>query len=428
MPRASLVVEASTIISRRENCRLCGEPNPERVWRLAPTPIGDAYIPTEGLGETQGVYPLELFLCRRCGHAQLLDVVSPEVLYGNFLYVTSISLGLVDHFHRYADDVLQHVHLAEGALAVDIGSNDGTLLRSFQERGLRVLGVDPAREISRKATLSGVETLAALFTAELARQITRERGPATIVTANNTFANVDDVADFAEGIRNLLAPDGVFVCETGYLADLIHEGLIDNIYHEHLGYFSVKPLDAFFRRHHLELINAQHVSTKGGSLRVIVQRAGGPRPVSPSVRHLIDAEIHRGIDRPDAFKELAARIDRVKDRLTGLLRDLKVHGKMLAGYGASVGVTTLLYYFGLGDSLDFLIDDNPAKHGRFSPGYHLPVLPPAVLYHRKPDYLLLLAWRYAEPIMKRHQAYLDHGGRFIIPLPELQVVGPRGEP
>ena len=411
----------SVSVFRRETCRLCGGNDLELVLPVAPTPPGDVYVSVERLGEVQETYPLDIFLCHNCGHIQLLNVVDPEILYGNYIYKTSISLGLAEHFQRYADEVLRRVNPSKGSLVVDIGSNDGTLLRFFQERGMCILGIDPARDIARKATESGIETLPTFFTAELAHQIKNEHGPATIVTANNTFANVDDLADMTEGIRDLLVSDGVFIFETGYLVDLIQKALFDNIYHEHLGYFSVKPLEAFFRRHRLELIDIERLPTKGGSLRGTVQLAGGPRRVSPSVARLMALETNLSLDRAETFRAFAAKIDNVKNQLFSLLRNFKARGKTIAGYGASVGVTTLIYYFDLGNMLSFIVDDNPRRHNLFSPGLHILVLSPQAIYDRKPDYVVILAWRYAEPIMKKHQVFLEQGGHFIIPLPKIKV-------
>ncbi|MEG4799124.1 class I SAM-dependent methyltransferase [Microcoleus sp. ARI1-B5] len=407
---------------RRSTCRLCGATDVELAVPVAATPPGDRYVSSEYLDEHQETYPLDLYLCRSCGLLQLLDVVDPEVLYGKYIYTTSISLGLVEHFRKYADTVVERVKPAAGAIAIDIGSNDGTLLRHFQERGMRVLGVEPARHIAQKATESGVETLPTFFSAELAQEIKNDRGAASVITANNVFANIDDLTDMMEGIRHLLAPDGVFVFETGYGFDLIDQNLFDTIYHEHLSYFSVKPLATFFRSHNMELIDIERITSKGGSLRGTVQLAGGARQVSPSVTNMIDSETSQGCDRPEIYKAYAAKIDTLKQQLLALLRDMKAQGKTVAGYGASVGVTTLLYHFELNDLLSFLVDDNPVRHNLFTPGHHIPVLPSQALYDRKPDCVVILAWRYAEPIMKKHQAYLNQGGHFILPLPEISVI------
>ncbi|MBE9116860.1 class I SAM-dependent methyltransferase [Lusitaniella coriacea LEGE 07157] len=407
---------------RRETCRLCDSKNLELVIQPAATPPGDRYVAAEALDKVQETYPLDVFFCQDCGLLQLIDVVDPDILYGNYIYTTSISLGLVEHFRQYAIDVLQRINPPASALVIDIGSNDGTILRHFQDRGMRVLGVEPAAHIAQKATESGIETLATFFNPEVASEIKQKYGAATIITANNVFANIDDLPNTLEGIRHLLAPDGVFVMETGYCADTIRNDVFDNIYHEHLTYFNVKPLESFFRRHDMELIHVDHVATKGGSIRCTAQLKGGSRPVSPSVKAMIDAEVRLGMDRATPYLEFAAKIQGVKEQLLDLLKDLKAQGKTIAGYGASVGVTTLLYYFELSELLSFLVDDNPIRHDLFSPGHHIPVLPSQELYERKPDYVLILAWRYAEPIMSKHQAYLAQGGHFIQFLPELKVI------
>jgi SAM-dependent methyltransferase len=390
--------------------------------QLAPTPIADDYVPADRVDEVQEVYPLDLYLCRSCGHVQLLDVVDPEALFGEYVYVTSVSLGLVEHFRRYADELIRRMNLPQGALVVDIGSNDGTLLRFFQEGGMRVLGVDPAREIARQATESGIETLPTYFTFELARKIRQERGSAAVITANNVFAHVDDLADMTEGIRALLAGDGVFVFEVSYLVDIVQKFLFDTVYHEHLCYHTVKPLDFFFSRRGMQLIDVQRIRTKGGSLQGIAQLAGGPWPVLPSVAEHVALEERLGFDRPETFKAFATTINGVKAQLLNLLRDLDAQGKTIAGYGASATVTTLLYHFDLGGVLDFIVDDNPRKHNKFSPGHHIPVFSPEALCEREADYVLILAWNYAEPIMKKHQTFVDQGGHFIVPLPEVRVI------
>ncbi len=412
----------STSVFRRQTCRLCSRQELELVVQLTPTPPGDAYMPAERVGTVQETYPLDLFLCHGCGHVQLLDVVNPEVLYGEYVYVTSLSLGLSEHFRRYTDDVLQRVNPPRGGLVVDLGSNDGTLLKFFKSRSMRVLGVDPARQIAEKATQSGVETLPTFFTTDLARKIKSQYGPASIVTANNVFANIDNLTEVIDGVRYLLAPGGVFVFETSYLVDVIQKRLIETIIHEHLCYFSVKPLETFFRRTGMELIDCERVPTKGGSLRGFVQLAGDSRKVSPMVAETISLEKSLGLDRPEAYRDFTKGLGQVRSNLLNLVSDLKARGNSIAGYGASVGVTTLTYYFGIGELLSFMVDDNHRKQGSFSPGFHIPVLSPQAIYERKTNYVIILAWAYSEPIMNKHQVYLKQGGRFIVPLPEVKLI------
>lgn len=407
--------------TRRTTCRMCDSPRLDVVMRCEPTPCGDHYVPASRVDEVQPCYPMDVALCLDCGLVQLPDVVNPELLYREYIYNTSISLGLSEHFDRYAAGLAEWTGAAPGSLVVDIGSNDGTLLRSFKARGFKVLGVDPARDQARRANESGVLTENAFFTEALAHRLRAEHGPAAIVTANNVFANVDDLQDLAAGIRVMLAPDGVFTFETGYLVDLVRHSVIDNIYHEHLSYYSAIPLEKFFKRAGMELIEIQHVETKGGSLRGMVQLAGGPRRANrEAIDQLIAAERDAGFDRPEVYRAFAARMDEVRQDLRRRLADLKAQGQTIAGYGASVGVTTLLYYYGLDETLSYLVDDNPARHGLFTPGQHLPVHSSDVLAERRPDWVVLLAWRYADPIMRRHEAYRRAGGRFLIPLPAVR--------
>lgn len=412
----------SATAHRRDTCRLCEGRNLEIALPLTPTPLADSYIPMQQLGKEQEVFPLDLYLCRDCGHLQLLHVVHPEAIYYEYIYETKSSLGLVNHFREYAEEVVGRLKPPKGAFAVDLGSNDGSLLGFFKQKGMRVLGVDPAREIARKATEAGIETLPGLFTQDMARKIKTERQPAAIVTANNLFANVDELGPFTDAICDVLAPDGVFIFESFYLVDWIQHMVFDFTYHEHLSYFSAKPLVAFFRRHGMELIDVLRVPTKGGSVRYTVQLAGGPRSVSPSVKKLMDIETRVGSDRIETFRTFARKIDTAKDQLSELLQELKASGKTIAGYGASATTTTLVYHFGLGKSLQFMVDDYVAKQNLFSPGYHIPVLAPEEIYRRKVDYVLILAWRYYEPIVEKHQEFLKQGGHFIIPLPELKVI------
>ncbi len=265
-------------VFQRETCRLCDGSGLQLALPLEPTPLGDDFIPADRGPQHQPVYPLDLWLCADCGNVQLGHVINPDIVYPEYRYTSSISLGLTEHFQAYADALLARAGTAPGALVVELGSNEGAMLRAFQRRGLRTLGVDPAREIAARATAAGIETLAAYFTAALAANLRQERGAASLVIANNVFANIDDLADVVEGVRGLLAPDGLFVMETSYCLDVVEKALIDTIFHEHLTYFAAAPLAVFFGRWGMELVDVERVETKGGSLRATAQLAGGPRP------------------------------------------------------------------------------------------------------------------------------------------------------
>lgn len=390
---------------------------------LAPSPLANAFVSGDDVGKEQALLPLDIFLCRTCGHVQLLDVVDPAVLFQHYLYVSGTSPIFVDHFRRYARDVRTKFEVPRGALVVDIGSNDGTLLGFFRDAGMRVLGVDPATEIAQMATQAGIETLPVFFTTALAGEIRATHGAATVVTANNVLAHVDNLHGIVDGVRQLLTPDGIFVFEVSYLVDVYRHTLFDTIYHEHLSYHAVRPLREFFARHGMEMVEVTRVNTHGGSLRGVVQLAGGPREAGASVDDLVALERDLGLDRPEAFRTFAEQVERRKAQLQGVLRRLKSQGKRIAAFGAPAKATTLMYHFGIGgDLLDFIVDDSPLKQGLYSPGHHIPVLPASAIDERRPDYLLILAWNFADSIIGNHRAFLGGGGRFIVPLPQVRIV------
>jgi hypothetical protein len=407
---------------RRMTCRLCGRKNLIKVLHLEKSPLPDQYVPRKRIGKHQPLFPLDLVLCKDCGHAQLSEVVYPEVIYQEYIYETVSSLGLVRHFTQYAKDTVSKLKPKKDSLVVDIGSNDGTLLKAFKDKKMRVLGVDPAAEIAKEATISGIETIPEFFTSKLVKRILKKYGPATIITANNLYANIDDLDELTNSVKSLLSPDGVFIVESFYLLDLIQNMVFDFIYHEHLSCFTVKPLQAFFRKHGMELIDVLPISTKGGSLRYIVQSEDGPRKVSPSVNKMLKRESEFGVHKPAVYKLFEKRINRAKEGLSALLSDLKHKGKIIAGYGASATSTTMIYHFKLQKILSFLIDDYKRKQNTFSPGCHIPVYSSPEILKRKPDYIVILAWRYFEPIVRNNKKYLESGGKFIVPLPKLKVI------
>jgi SAM-dependent methyltransferase len=373
-------------------------------------------------GVSQALVPLDLYLCRECGHLQLLDIIDPEIQYSHFKYTTSISLGLPEHFRKLADELIASTGAKPGALVVEVGSNDGTLLRPFRERGLKVLGIDPAQETAQLASASGIPTLADFFTRKLAEEIAQKHGHAAVIIANNTFANIDDLADVTAGIKQLLAPDGVFVFETSYGADVVEKFLIDTVYHEHLSYFMVRSLTEFFRRHGLELYDVQQIWTKGGSLRGFVKHANDRRPITPAVGAMSERERALGLDDFAPYRKFASHIAGIRTELDRLVKEYRTDGRKIAGYGASVGTVTLVQQFGLGSVLDFIADDNPLTDAIIGPGYRIPVLRPEALEERKPELVLIFAWRYAEPIRAKNLRYVESGGRFVTLLPDLKFI------
>ncbi len=415
--------DVAGVCRRRATCRLCDSGDLSLVLSLTPTPLANAFVTADALNAPQECFPLDLSLCGECGHLQLLHVVDPDVLFADYVYVSGTSPSFVTHFEEYAASIMETYQPQPGALVVDIGSNDGTLLGFFQQAGMTVQGVDPARDIARAASEAGIETLNAFFDAVLAAQIREEKGAAAVVTANNVFAHIDDLAGVVAGVRALLDAGGVFVFEVSYLADVLEKTLFDTIYHEHLSYHAVAPLVSFFSHHGMELIAAERVDTHGGSLRGVAQLASGAGEVAESVTACLELEERLGLGRAETFHDFAERIDTLKISLRDLLSGLKAEGQSIAGYGAPAKATTLMYHFGLGpDIIDFIVDDSPLKQGLYSPGLHVPVLPSEAIAERRPGYLLILAWNFAQPIMANNSAFHKAGGRFIIPVPELEVI------
>jgi 2-polyprenyl-3-methyl-5-hydroxy-6-metoxy-1,4-benzoquinol methylase len=411
---------------RRASCALCDSNRLEQVLALEPSPPANSFVPFERLDVVQQKFPLDLAICRDCSHVQLLDVVDPRILFEDYVYVSGTSPVFVDHFRRYAADTAELLGLASGDFVVDIGSNDGTLLRFFQAAGCKVLGIDPARSIAEAASASGVETLTEFFTPDVAREIRDSRGAARLITANNVFAHAEDLGAILDGVRALLSADGVFVFEVSYLVDVYEQTLFDTIYHEHLSYHSVGPLEKFFAANSMELIDVLRVPSHGGSIRGFAQLAKGKRPIRRSVHDLIELESHLMLDRPATFESFAARINGLKAELRTLLARIKGDGACVSGFGAPAKATTLLHHFELGpEFIDFIVDDSPLKQGLFTPGHHIPVLSPAVLEERHPDYLVVLAWNFAQSIIASHAGYTSRGGQFIVPLPQLKLYGPR---
>ena len=420
------------IVHRNKECRVCTSHDLDLVFGLQPSPIGDAYVTIEKIDIAQPSFPIHLYMCKSCGLAQLIDVIDPDILYGEYIFIDPASLALDKHFEEYSNDVMSRCKLLKGELVVNIQSNDGirgglrcgngdALPKWFKKQGLRVLSIEPATLNDASEVDTGI-IINKFFTPALAKNIISEHGHAHLITANNVLANVDDLRSWVSAIGELLAPKGVFVFESYYLADLVQNMVFDFIYHEHLSSFSVKPIQALFQRVGLELVAVKRVATKGGSLRYFVQRVGGLLNRDGSVTEMLELENRMGLYRKETFLVYADKINRIKEQTKEFLAKAKGEGKSVVGFGASISVTTLIYHFEIGDYLDYLVDDNHAKQGLFSPGLHLQVFSSLVLCERKPDYVVILAWRFAKAIIEKNQAYLESGGKFLIPVPMLNFI------
>jgi len=405
---------------RRADCRLCRSIALECVLNLAPTPPANALVPTEDKGKAQVAYPLDVYRCADCGHLQLLDIVDPGVLFKHYVYVSSTSPVMVNYLKGQCDAIVRKLRLKPGDFVVEIGSNDGTLLRFFKAMGMRVLGVDPAANIVPDT--SEIETITDFFCAETGQRIREKYGAANAVCAYNVCAHIDDLRGVIEGVRALLAPDGQFVFEVGYLLDVYRKTLFDTIYHEHVDFHHVEPLKRFFAENGLKLLHAERSDIQGGALVGYVGSAETQE--DRSVDELIVLEHQAGLHLAETYHRWGRAIEQRGEELMALLRGLKASGKSIAAYGATAKATTLMYHFGLdGSVLDYIVDDNPLKQGLFTPGLHIPVRSPDELYRRKPDYVLVLAWNFAAPIIAKHRHYAGELSRFILPLPNLSLIG-----
>jgi len=405
------------------NCRMCGSTELHRFLDLGFTPPADQFRRKDQLREPDVYYPLQVMVCDGCGLAQLSHVVSPEVLYRNdYPYESSTTRTGQAHWMEFATSATKRLGLGADDLAVDIGSNVGVLLGAFRANGLKVQGVDPAANIVMLAQANGIDTICDFFNEDTARTIVAGKQQASVITATNVFAHVDDLDAFMRSILLLLNENGAFIFEAPYFVNLLKQNEYDTIYHEHLSYLSVKPLVGFFRKHGMEVFDIEERDIHGGSFRVYVGRQG-KRPVSGVVARMVQAEEDMGIYRHDKLAEFAAAVRRNKDELTWLLHSLKHQGKRIAAVSAPAKGMTLLNYCGLdADLLDFVTEKSKLKIGRHTPGAHIPVVSDDELLNQQPDYALLLAWNFAEEIMKNLHEYRKRGGKFIIPIPFPKIV------
>jgi 2-polyprenyl-3-methyl-5-hydroxy-6-metoxy-1,4-benzoquinol methylase len=366
-------------------------------------------------------------MCAACGHVQQLDVVDSKSLWDSYTYYSGEAKGMPEHFEAVAAKIRSTYLPPAGSLVVDVGSNDGSLLRPFRDAGHRVLGIDPAKEIARLATQSGIETIPELMTLELARKIRDERGPAEVVCMFNAFAHADNMGEIADSIRTMLAPGGIFVFEAQYLLDIIDRVLIATIFHEHMSHHSVKPLTMFLERHGLQLIDIERVPIQHGSIIGTVQLKGGTHSVKKTVRELLDLESQRGLDKLETLRRFGAQLKGQRERTTALVKKWKDAKLPIAGYGAARSGPTLISQLGLTGAIDYIVDDHPQKVNRYSSGDGIKIVPTSELLKRMPPYTVILAWVHAAKIIETNREYLEKGGRFVVLCPETRVVGKEGD-
>lgn len=402
-------------------CRGCGQPLPKPFLDLGTTPLAGRLVTAESRSERIPTAPLAVAFCSACALVQLTDTVDPNVLFCNdYPYYSSVSPSLSQHFRESAEELMSVRDLGPDSLVLEIASNDGYLLRHFAARGIGVLGIDPAEGPAGVARDAGIPTLQTFFGRELADRLRSEGRMADLVLANNVLAHVPELNGFVEGIASLLKEDGLAVLEVPYIVDLIEQCEFDTIYHEHVFYYSVTALSRLFRRNGLHLNDVRHLDIHGGSLRLFVERVAAP---TERLQRALLREESKGVSRAAFYDGFAERVESVRTGLPTLLRELKSEGNTIAAYGAAAKGATLLAVAGLGeDVLDFVVDLNPVKHGRYMPDGQLKIHPVELLREEAPDFALVLAWNFFEEIVAQQREYLDAGGRFILPIPEPRVV------
>ena len=404
------------------DCLVCGSTDVEEFLDLNETALANKFLKPEEAAGPEPSFPLRVGFCHDCNHVQLMERVPPQAMFDDYLYISSMSDTLVKHLRGLAATVYDRFGLTGDDLVVDVGCNDGTLLKGFREGGATTLGVEPAANLAAMTRDSGIDVVNDYFGEDTAKGLRGERGAAKVIVLTNVFPHLPFLGDFMKGVQALLADDGVLVLEAHYLQDLLAHRAFDTVYHEHVSYWSLRPMMRLFAAHGLEVVDVDRLPIHHGQLRVFARRKGVETP-SPRVAELAAQEVAAGLDRFATFRDFAESVIGLKRDLWRLLDDLTLDGRKVAAYGAPAKGSTLLSFFEIGpDTVPYIADRSPLKQGRVTPGTHIPVVSPDRIGEDKPDYMLLLAWNFADEIMAQQAEFRARGGRFIIPVPEVRVV------
>lgn len=412
------------MIKHREDCRGCHSKDVVKFLSLGNLPLAGGFIKEEDIPKEKK-YPLDVYFCRNCSLVQIMDIVPADILFKDYRYLSSVMTTLVRHFEIHAKNLVSRYSLNKDSFAVEIGPNDGVLMKPLQDLGVNILGFEPAKNIAKIASSKGLRIINDYFTKNNAIELIKLHGKADIILANNVFAHIDDIDEIMEGISKLLKNDGVFVFEVHYIVDLIEKLQFDTIYHEHLIYYSVKALQKLMNRYNMEITDIERIPIHSGSISVHAKKINNANHIDSSVSNLLKLESSLGLHAEEPYFEFADKVKRIKDELLTLINNFKLKNKRIICYGAPGRGTTFLNYIGIGKKqIDYVIDQSPERYGRVMPGVHIPIYPPEKFREEiiPPDYALILAWSYEKEIIKKEQEFISKGGKFIIPLPKIKLI------
>ncbi|MFT5477910.1 MAG: hypothetical protein ACI8Y8_003268 [Planctomycetota bacterium] len=410
-------------IAQRGSCRFCDSLLEHSFVDLGMSPLCESFLTADQLNHAEDFFPLSASVCQKCFLVQLQEYVTPENIFDDYAYFSSFSDSWLRHAAKYSDEIIERLELDQNSFVVEIASNDGYLLQNFVAREIPSLGIEPAANVAAAATEKGIESLVAFFGKETATKVREERGPADLIAGNNVLAHVPDINDFVGGLKILLGEDGVVTMEFPHLWQLMKGNQFDTIYHEHFSYLSFSTTCRIFEKHGLQIFDVQELASHGGSLRIFAQHMGHARARTEAAESLLKRESEAGFDTLDHYLSFTPQVERTKRRLLAFLIEAREQGKQIAGYGAPGKGNTLLNYCGIrSDLLDYTVDRNPYKHGRFCPGTHIPIFAPDMLEETRPDYILVLPWNLKKEILEQLSFAREWGAKFIIPIPELEIV------
>jgi hypothetical protein len=421
---AAATRDEAALASQGPTCLFCANPLTQTFVDLGMSPLCESYVTREQLNQMEAFYPLHVRVCDRCFLVQLQQYVSPEHIFTEYAYFSSFSDTWLAHAKNYVDMIVGRLNLGAGSMVVELASNDGYLLQNFVKKNIPALGVEPAANVARVAVEKGVPTLVTFFGCATAEKMVADGKKANLVIGNNVLAQVPDLNDFVGGIRIVLKPQGVATLEFPHLVKLMEQNQFDTIYHEHFSYFSLIAVEKIFAAHGLTLFDVEELPTHGGSLRIYARHTNDhSKPVSARLVDLRNRELVTGLDRMSTYSSLAEQVKATKRNLLDFLIQARRAGHKIAGYGAPGKGNTLLNYCGIKtDFLDFTVDRNPYKQGKFLPGTHIPIFPVEKIDETRPDYLLILPWNFKDEIIKQMDRIRGWGGKFVVPIPNVQVI------